>query len=141
MQVALEREFAEKSFHRPMQFSAQLEREMIQQFGMRRLRAGRAEVFQRLDEAVAEHLGPQAIREHARRERILIADNPARHVEAGERGIALRRLGHVGDAGLHRLVACEAIATDEDARLPGRSLRAFDHDRHRCAGKFFQPVA
>ena len=94
-------------------------REKIEQLGMRRLAAEKAEVARRVHESRAEVVLPHAVREHARGERIARAGDPPRERETA---LALRRIGrqrvgrgnavehgeargHDGVAGLHRVTA------------------------------------
>jgi len=56
-----------------------------EQFRMRWLLALGTEVFQRCHEAATEILVPDPVRQHARRQRILLPDDPFRQVEPGGR--------------------------------------------------------
>jgi hypothetical protein len=61
-----EDEFAEQCLQTPALFVLKTQREEIEQGGMRRREAGRAEVFERLDDAEAEKFRPDAVHEDAR---------------------------------------------------------------------------
>ena len=58
-----------------------LDREPIKQFRMGRRSALRAEVLERLDDALAEHELPEPVDKHARHERILRAHHPLSKVQ------------------------------------------------------------
>ena len=51
-------------------------RKVVEQLGVRGLAAEEAEVARRIDDTGAEVMLPGAVREHARRERIIVARNP-----------------------------------------------------------------
>ncbi len=73
----------------------ELGREVVQQLGVGRLDAHLAEVADRFDDAVAEHLRPLAVDEHARGERVVGRGDPVR-----DRGAAAGRGGGRHDLGL-----------------------------------------
>jgi hypothetical protein len=62
---------------------AQPQRQMIEQGLVDRRQAGAAEVLLGFHDAGAEQLGPQAVRQHAGGQRVVVAGEPACHVEAG----------------------------------------------------------
>ena len=71
----------------------ELHRQPVEQFGMRRQFALDAEILRRPDEAAAEQLRPPAIHRHARGQRIVARDQPAREIEARARLASLARAG------------------------------------------------
>ena len=66
---AAEHDRADELLHRPA-VAHELHGERVEQFGMARLLAGRAEIIRRAHEALAEEMQPDAIHQHARGERI-----------------------------------------------------------------------
>ena len=73
------------------QSSHEIRGEPVEQFGMARPFALRAEVVHRLHEPGAEEHRPPAIHRDARGERLLRRDEPVREIEPGER-LAVARL-------------------------------------------------
>ena len=63
---------------------AKLDREPVEQFGMRGKTTLEAEVVLGLDDPAAEELLPFAVDRDARGERVLFGDEPLREVEARE---------------------------------------------------------
>ena len=76
-----------------------VDRQPIEQLGMRRGFALRAELLGRFDDADAEQLLPQAIDGHARGERIVGVDEPIGQAEAIELRAAASRMQRRGHAG------------------------------------------
>ena len=60
----------------------ELRRQPVEQLGMRRPLALRAEIVERLRQPGAEELAPRAVDEHARGQRIVARDQPVRQIEA-----------------------------------------------------------
>ena len=113
--------------------------EVVEQFGMRRALAERAEVFRRRDESATEEIFPELIHRDARGERVRGIDEPAREVEAiGARTARFQRRQHGEGAGLHFRAGLLVVAADVDVRLAlfGRERRG---GGLRCLG-FFRGV-
>ena len=119
----------EKLLHVPL-FAHQLGGQPVEQLGVRRQLALRAEFLARPHDAGAEDGFPKAVRGHARRERIGVVHQPAREREAVLRrsgGEGRKRRGH---ALLHLLGQREIIAAKLHPRLallPGFKVA---HDGH-----------
>ena len=116
----------EKFLHIPARF-AELHRQPVEQFLIRRTLALRAEILRRFHQPGAENFLPETIHRHARRERIFRRDEPAREAEPVLRSI--RR---------HRVQRTESRGRDRFAHLV---IRAAHQDvRHRLARLFLLDV-
>src|SRR5262245_37955043 len=67
-------------FYAPSAFD-ELDRQPIEQRGMRRLLAARTEIFRRRDQPRADILLPDAVDDHARRQRIVFVHDPFRQTQ------------------------------------------------------------
>ena len=92
----------------------------------------RAEVFARLDEAAAEQLLPGAVDRDARRQRVLLVDEPARQAKAVRHLVVAERRQEVGHAGIHLLTLVEeAPAAAHVRRRPLVGDPLAHHERRR----------
>ena len=123
----------EKPFHVPARF-AELDRQPIEQFRMRRQLAADAEVAGGADQARAEHFLPEAIDGDARRQRMIGAQQPLGEAQADCCGKSAGIGGSDGGRCGHDLVAALVVfAAEQDI-----SLRSADHALasrgRRCRG-------
>src|SRR5262249_38291993 len=91
--------------------------EPIEQFRVRRQLALRAEVADRLDETDAEHLRPETIDGHSRRQGVLGTDQPFRQPETIARSVPGQRREDAGYVALDLLSAFLKVAPNQDVRV------------------------
>jgi hypothetical protein len=99
-----------KPFHIPTGF-AELNRQPVEQFGMRGTIAHDAKITGGIDQATAEHFLPHAIDGDARHQRVIGREQPLRESAAVERGARRQRRQHVRQRGTDALLSGVVITT------------------------------
>jgi len=118
-------------------------REPVEQPGMRRLVAQRAEVVGGGDDSLSKMPAPHAVGHDARRERVLAAGHPARELETAallrwQDRLHERGLHHLGEAALALLPEGEVAASDVNRQGLGDVAVRHTHDRRRVGRLVFQ---
>ena len=112
--------------------------EPVEQFGMRRVAAHRAEVVRRGDDALAEVVLPESIDDDAGRERVIGTREPFGERRAAAGGIwstfgrsdlRLACAEELGEAGLHFLAGLQIVAAGEHAGWWGLIVAVEDGHR------------
>ena len=125
----------------PLQLPAVLDevvRQPVQQFGMRRTLAHRAEVRRRADQAMTEMMKPDAVHQHTRHQRIRPCRQPSRigqpssagrkrRVFLWQDGLLSGRHEHAQAAGRDRLLRLPRIAAMKEMRHRNLVRRLREH--------------
>ena len=115
----------------------------VQQFGMRRLAAERAEVLRRADEAGSKMPAPQAVDHHPRGERMLAAGHPPRELQSsallrGQNGLRRRSAQDFRKAALDTRAERQVTATNVDRQCLGDDAVLHAHQRGRFGRLVFE---
>src|SRR5262245_9459090 len=103
-------------FYAPAAFD-ELNRQPVEQFGMRRRFASRAEIFGGRYQPLAEILLPDAVNNDAGSQRIVPVHDPFSQAEPIRRRVFRERMQRGGNARADRVAGALPIAAFEDARL------------------------
>ena len=115
----------EEALHVPARL-AEIDRQPVEQFGMRRQLARDAEVAAGAHDARAEHLLPEAVDGDARRQRMLRPQQPLGEAEPVARQVRRHRRQGVRRRRLHLVAALVVLAAEQHVRL--RLFGTFLHD-------------
>ena len=116
----------------------EVRREPVEHLGMRGVRALRAKILERRDEAAAKHDFPQAIHEHARDERVVARREPLGEIEA--RGAAVPGLHAAQRHGHRRLHRRAGIIQPVAARQHAHHAWLDGHRDHRARHRFVEAL-
>ena len=129
--MADEHERPQQRLHAPALLD-ELDRQPVEQLGVRRRRAHRAEVLARLDEAAPVQRLPEAVDHHARGQRVVAADQPARQAEAIRRQVVGHGRQRRRRVGVHALARRgERAAFAQRRRRPFVARLVLHHQRGR----------
>src|SRR5499426_1930560 len=103
-------------FYAPPTFD-ELDRQPVEQFGMGRGLASRAEIFGRRYQSLSEILLPDAIDDDAGGQGVISVDDPFRQAEPIRGRVFRERVERGGNARADRVAGTPPVAAFEDARL------------------------
>src|SRR5215470_9576806 len=103
-------------FYAPAAFD-EFNRQPVEQFGMRRALASRAEIFGRRYQSLSEILLPDAVDNDARGQRVVPVHDPFRQAEPVRRRVFREGVQRGGNARADGVAGALPIAAFEDARL------------------------
>ena len=113
----------------------EFDRQPVEQFGMRRPLALRAEIFGRAHDSSAEITRPDSIDRHARGQGVVARDQPARERESIRRLVLRQRGEDRRHVRLDGLAGSEKVTANEKMRFSW--LRTFFHDQGRRQARQF----
>src|SRR5262245_6775640 len=116
-------------FYAPAAFD-EFYRQPVEQFGMGRALASRAEILGRRYQSLSEILLPYAVDNDARGQRIVPVNDPFRQAEPVRRSVFRERVQRGGNARADGIAGTLPVAAFEDARL-ARDLPGADSQRRR----------
>ena len=101
----------------------QFDGQVVEQQRMRGRSNGRTEVLQGFDNADAEKLGPESIRQHSGGQRIVWGNQPPSELQSA-RVITREMMQLLGNAGRYQFSVVQPIAADKLPRRSGRHCTA-----------------